>query len=68
MKREDVQMASNIASNQKYEKTASMKIKTSEFDRDEKLLKEKSKSFKAVIQYEQNPGQKGIDSFTYLLV
>jgi hypothetical protein len=55
----DVQEASNIASNQKYEKTASMKLKTSEFDNDEKLLKAKSKSFNAVIQYEQNLGQKG---------
>ncbi|HPN69856.1 MAG TPA: DUF4349 domain-containing protein [Saprospiraceae bacterium] len=55
----DVQVASNIASNQKYEKTASIKIKTSEFEKDEKLLKEKSKSFNAVIQYEQSLGQKG---------
>ncbi len=59
MKVGDVQVASNIASNQKYEKTASMKLKTSEFDKDEKQLKEKSKSFNAVIQYEQNLGQKG---------
>jgi hypothetical protein len=59
MKGGDVQVASNIASNQKYEKTASMKLKTSEFDNDEKQLKAKSKSFNAVIQYEQNLGQKG---------
>lgn len=59
MKGSDVQVASNIASNQKYEKTASMKLKTSEFDNDEKQLKSKSKSFNAVIQYEQNLGQKG---------
>ena len=59
MKGGDVQVASNIASNQKYEKTASMKLKTSELDNDEKQLKAKSKSFNAVIQYEQNLGQKG---------
>jgi hypothetical protein len=59
MKGGDVQVASNFASNQKYEKTASMKLKSSEFDNDEKLLKSKSKSFNSVIQYEQNLGQKG---------
>lgn len=55
----DVQVSSNIASNQKYEKTASLRTKTSEFEKDEKLLKAKSKSFNGVIQYEQNLGQKG---------
>jgi len=59
MKSSDVQVASNIASNQKYEKTASIKTKTSEFEKDEKQLKAKSKSFNAVIQYEQSLGQKG---------
>jgi hypothetical protein len=59
MKSGDVQTASTIASNQKYEKTASIKLKTSEFDKDEKQLKEKSKAFNSVIQYEQNLGQKG---------
>jgi hypothetical protein len=55
----DVQAASNMASNQKYEKTASIKTKTSEFEKDEKLVKAKSKLFNAVIQYEQNLGQEG---------
>jgi hypothetical protein len=59
MKGGDVQVASNIASNQKYEKTASIKTKTSEFEKDEKLVKANSKSFNAVIQYEQSLGQKG---------
>lgn len=59
MKGSSVQLAANIASSQKYEKTASLKIKTSEFETDEKLVKEKSKAFNAVIQYEQNLGQKG---------
>ncbi|MFZ1527039.1 MAG: DUF4349 domain-containing protein [Saprospiraceae bacterium] len=58
MKGGDVQVASHIASNQKYEKTASIKTKTSEFEKDEKILKAKSKSFDAVIQYEQSLGQK----------
>lgn len=57
--RGDVQLATAMASNQKYEKTASIKTKTSEFEKDEKLVKGKAKSFNAVIQYEQNLGQKG---------
>jgi len=59
MKGADVQVSSNIASNQKFEKTASIKTKSSEFEKDEKLLKSKTKSYNAVIQYEQNLGQKG---------
>jgi hypothetical protein len=55
----DLQVAPNIASNQKFEKTASIKTKTSEFEKDEKLLKSKTKSYNAVIQYEQSLGQKG---------
>ena len=57
--KENVQVASNIASNQKFEKTASIKTKTSEFEKDEKLIKDKAKNFNSVIQYEQNLGQKG---------
>jgi hypothetical protein len=55
----DVQVSQNMASNQKFEKTASLKTKTSEFEKDEKLLKAQAKSYNAVIQYEQNLGQKG---------
>ncbi len=55
----DVQISSNIASTQKFEKTASIKAKTAEFENDEKILKAKTKSYNAVIQYEQNLGQKG---------
>ncbi|MGI4872901.1 MAG: DUF4349 domain-containing protein [Janthinobacterium lividum] len=55
----DVQVSANVASNQKFEKTASVKAKTSEFAQDEQLIKEKTQAYKAVIQYEQNLGQKG---------
>ncbi len=55
----DVQAQSADASNQKFEKTASIKTKTSEFEKDERLLKSTAKSYNAVIQYEQNLGQKG---------
>lgn len=55
----DVQVASNVASSQKFEKTASIKSKTSEFEKDENIIKQKTKSNNAIIQYEQNLGQKG---------
>lgn len=55
----DVQINANYASNQKYEKTAIIKTKTSDFENDEKKIKEKTKEYDAVIQYEQNSGQKG---------
>jgi hypothetical protein len=56
--RNDVQQQSNFASSQKFEKTAAIKTKTTEFEKDEKLIKEKTKAFNAVIQYEQSIGQK----------
>ena len=52
---------------QKYEKTASIKSQSSQFVNDEKLIKSKTASFKAVIQYEQNLGQEG-DRQIHLLV
>ena len=55
----DVQVSSNMASNQKFEKTASIKTKSTEFEKDEQVLKSTTKSYNAVIQYEQNLGQKG---------
>jgi hypothetical protein len=57
--KKDVAASASIASNQKFEKTASVKAKTSEFGQDEKLIKEKTLAYKAIIQYEQNLGQKG---------
>ncbi len=55
----DVQVASNMASNQKFEKTASIKTKSSEFENDDKAIKVKTKAYNAIIQYEQSLGQKG---------
>ena len=59
MKGGDVQVSSNIASNQKFEKTASIISKTSEFAKDEKQIKGVVKSFNSIIQYEQNLGNEG---------
>jgi hypothetical protein len=55
----DISQANAVASSQKFEKTAALKSKSSEFEQDEKLTKARAKSFNAVIQYEQNLGQKG---------
>ena len=49
----------SLAFNQKFEKTASVKTKSSEFEKDEKLIKSTAANYKAVIQYEQNIGKKG---------
>ena len=55
----DVQAQSSFASSQKFEKTASVKLKTSAFEADEKRVKAQTKAYNAVIQYEQNEGQRG---------
>ncbi|MEZ4798934.1 MAG: DUF4349 domain-containing protein [Flavobacteriales bacterium] len=48
-----------MGANQKYEKTATINSKSTQFDKDEELIKAKSSAFNAVIQYEQNLGQEG---------
>lgn len=55
----DISTQMQIASNQKYEKTATIQSKTSEFEKDEKKIRALTKSKKAIIQYEQNSGNKG---------
>ena len=45
--------------NQKYEKIASVRSKTSRFEQDEAQAKRRIKDFGAVIQYEQNSGNPG---------
>ena len=50
---------SPTSSSHKYEKTATVKSKTSDFEDDERAVKNLSKKFNAVIQYEQNLGNKG---------
>jgi hypothetical protein len=49
----------NFAANQKYEKTASLKSKTSSFDDDKTKVEKTTKDFKAIVQYEKNEGKKG---------
>jgi hypothetical protein len=67
MAKADVQVATIMASNQKFEKTASVRAKSSEFERDQKLVKDKVGAFGSIIQYEQNLGQKG-DRQLHLLI
>lgn len=51
--------SSNITNNQKYEKVASVRAKSSHFTEDEKLLHRTVKQFDAIVQYQQESGNKG---------
>ncbi|SKC74368.1 DUF4349 domain-containing protein [Ohtaekwangia koreensis] len=53
--------------NQKYEKTATIKSKSSKFDDDEKKLRDHIKSENGIIQYEENSGQRGSRSLHLLI-
>ena len=56
---ESVSQVANFAASQKYEKTASVQSKTSDFETDKNAVERTTKNFKAVIQYEKNEGKKG---------
>jgi hypothetical protein len=49
----------SVASNQKYEKVANVRSKSSHFTEDEKLLHGTIKKFDATVQYQQESGNKG---------
>lgn len=49
----------NMPVSQKYEKTATVKSKTSQFEKDISNIKKETTLFNGVIQYEQNTGNKG---------
>jgi len=55
----NVQQAASIASSQKYEKTATVKSKTSQFEKDQANIRGVTRQFSAVVQYEQSLGNKG---------
>jgi len=56
----DVQQQPDMdAASQKYEKTASVKISSSNFEDDSKRIAEQTKGFKAIVQYERALGLKG---------
>jgi hypothetical protein len=53
--------------NQKYEKTATIRSRSTSFEDDEKALRNKIKAENAIIQYEQNAGRKGNRSVHLLI-
>ncbi len=63
----NVNPAQEFSVDQKYEKTATVKSKTSEFEKDDKILKDEIKKFNAIVQYEQNSGKKGNRALSLLL-
>ncbi|MGF6925923.1 hypothetical protein QFZ48_001423 [Chitinophaga sp. W2I13] len=48
-----------VSGNQKYEKVANVRAKSSQFSEDEKLLHGTIKKFDAIVQYEQQSGNSG---------
>lgn len=48
-----------ISVDQKFEKTATLKSKTDQFDTEEKKLRKAISDFKGIIQFEKNSGNKG---------
>jgi hypothetical protein len=57
--KQDIGKQAEMASSQKYEKTATVKSKTSQFDSDLNNIKNTTKNFEEIIQYEHNTGNKG---------
>jgi hypothetical protein len=53
------QVTANLPVSQKYEKTATVKSKSSQFEKDLNNIKKEATDFAGVIQYEQNTGNKG---------
>jgi hypothetical protein len=59
--------AQEFSVDQKYEKTATVKSKSAEFEKDDKALRGEIKRFNAIVQYEQNSGKKGNRALNLLL-
>jgi hypothetical protein len=57
--KQDVAQQASFAASQKYDKTATVKSKTTQFDKDAAGVKTLAGNFNGVIQYEQNTGNKG---------
>lgn len=52
---------------QKYEKTATVRTRTKQFEDDEKSVRATIKKFNSIIQYEKNAGRKGNRSIYFLI-
>lgn len=59
--------ASPSSNTQKYEKVATVRSKTNQYEEDEKSINNKIKGFGGVIQYEQNRGNKGNRSLNLVI-
>ncbi len=55
----DVGQQASLAASQKYEKTASIKSKSVQFEEGVKAINAETKKFEGVVQYEKNTGNKG---------
>jgi hypothetical protein len=67
MMKPDVAQQASIASAQKYEKTATVKSKSTQFEKDVDETKKMTAIFAGVIQYEQNTGNKGSRQMHWLI-
>jgi hypothetical protein len=63
----DVAEQASAASAQKYEKTATVKSKTTQFEKDVTDIKKMTANFAGVIQYEENTGNKGSRQIHWLI-
>jgi hypothetical protein len=63
----DVAAQASVASAQKYEKTATVKSKTTQFEKDVDDIKKMTATFAGVIQYEENTGNKGSRQIHWLI-
>ena len=63
----DVAEQASSASAQKYEKTATVKSKTTQFEKDVDDIKKMTATFAGVIQYEENTGNKGSRQIHWLI-
>lgn len=53
--------------NQKYEKTATVRTRTKQFENDEKHTRATIKKFNSIVQFEKNTGRKGNRSIFFLI-
>jgi len=63
----DVAEHASAASTQKYEKTATVKSKTTQFEKDVDDIKKMTANFAGVIQYEENTGNRGSRQIHWLI-
>ena len=63
----DVAAQASVATAQKYEKTATVKSKTTQFEKDVDDIKKMTAAFAGVIQYEENTGNKGNRQIHWLI-